>query len=79
MTTKQLKQTAKRQIDALSEERLRSAADFLRYLNDLESQEATDEILNIPGALESIKKGIADIEAGRTTPVAKLKRKYKRV
>jgi hypothetical protein len=79
MTSKQLKRFAKQQIDSLSGQRLQSAADFLRFLNDQESQEATDEILSIPGALESFKRGIADIEAGRTVPFSKLKRKYKSV
>jgi predicted transcriptional regulator len=79
MTTKQLKQSAKQQLEALSGDRLQSAEHFLRYLNDLESQAATDEILAIPGALDAVKKGLADIEAGRTVSVSKLKRKYKRV
>jgi hypothetical protein len=79
MTTSQLKQSVKRQIDGLSERRLQSAADFLKYLQELESEEATEELMRIPGLLEAHRRGMCDIEAGRTVPLSKLKRKPKRV
>lgn len=40
----------------LSLERLQVVADFVAYLADKESEEATEELLKIPGLLEKIKK-----------------------
>ena len=40
---------------------------------ELESIEETAEILAIPGALESIKRGEADVKAGRVIPLSELK------
>ena len=37
--------------------------------DELESWEETVEILSIPGARESIKKGLKDVKAGRVTPL----------
>ena len=40
----------------LSLERLQVVADFVAYLADKESEEATQELLEIPGLLEMIEK-----------------------
>ncbi|MEK7577873.1 MAG: type II toxin-antitoxin system Phd/YefM family antitoxin [Patescibacteria group bacterium] len=46
-------------------------------IDELESLEETAEILAIPGALESIKKGMEDIKKGRVISFSDLKKKYK--
>lgn len=71
-----LRDQIKEMADRLSPRRLRSAADFLRYLDELESEEATAELERIPGLEEDLKAAEEDIAAGRTTPVEELKRKY---
>ncbi len=49
-------------------------------INDLtvfaESEEATQELLEIPRFIESFERGKKDIAEGRVTPVEQLKRKY---
>jgi len=60
----------------LSPERLLVAADFLAYLAERESNEATVELLQIPGFIEDFAKAKEDVEAGKVTPVDQLKRKY---
>jgi len=49
MNTPSLIVEAERRLHALSPERLRVAADFLAYLEERESSEATEELLRIPG------------------------------
>ncbi len=44
---------------------------------ELESLEETAEILAIPGARESIKKGLKDIKSGRVTPLEDVIRELK--
>ena len=46
-------------------------------IEELESLEETAEILAIPGALKSIKKGMEDIKKGRFITFSDLKKKYK--
>ena len=41
------------------------AADFLAYLADKESEEATQELVNIPGFIESFERGKKDIAEER--------------
>jgi hypothetical protein len=76
MSTAELQEQVKAYIDQLSPERLRVAADFLAYLADRESEEATQELLDIPGFLEAFERGKKDAAAGKVTPVEKLRRKY---
>ena len=76
MSDTQLLRRAKRRLDQLSDQRLRAADDFLAYLEDLDSDEATDELLRIPGILERIEKAERDIAEGRTVSVEELRRKY---
>jgi hypothetical protein len=78
MTTTELRQVAKQTIENLPPDQLKVAAEFLRYLDQRASVEATNELLKIPGLLEDIAEAERDIAAGRTTPVEKLKRKYKK-
>lgn len=59
--TRQIKECA----EGLSPERLQVAADFLAYLADKESEEATQEILAIPGIMETLEKAEKNVAAGR--------------
>lgn len=67
MTTAEVRDQIKQYVDQLSPERLRVAADFLAYLADHESQEATEELLKIPGFVEAFEKAKQDIAAGNIT------------
>jgi hypothetical protein len=78
MTTAELRQIAKDTIESLPNEQLKVAAEFLRYLDERASDEATEELLKIPGLLEDLSEAERDIAKGRTTPYEKLRRKYKR-
>ncbi|MEG4800666.1 hypothetical protein QUB63_14570 [Microcoleus sp. ARI1-B5] len=76
MKTQELRQNLKQSIDRLSPERLSVAADFLAYLEEREINEATIELLKIPGFLEAFNKARTDVAAGKVTSVEQLKRKY---
>ncbi len=75
MSTADLLQEAKSRLDTLSTERLRVAADFLAYLEQRESDEATAELLAIPGLLDDLRRAEQEIAEGRVTPVDELRRK----
>ncbi len=60
----------------LSLERLQVVADFVAYLADKESEEATQELEKIPGFVESFEKGKKDISEGRITGSIPLLNKY---
>ena len=72
----EIRQRAKEYIDQLSPERLLVAADFLAYLAERESNEATEELLQIPGFVEDLIEAKKDITAGKVISVDQLKRKY---
>ena len=76
MTKTELLRRAKQRLEHLSEQRLRTADDILAYLEDLESDEATDELLRIPGLPEQLEEAERDIAEGRTVPVDELRRKH---
>lgn len=75
MSTIELRRKAKKAIDQLSGQRLRFVSDFLAYVNDSRSDEATKELLEIPGFLESFGRGVKDIRAGRATHWRKVRRR----
>ncbi|MFM7424130.1 MAG: hypothetical protein ACKO7W_03880 [Elainella sp.] len=52
-------------LDQLSSERLNLVVDFLAYLADRESEAATQELLNIPGFIESFEQGKQQLAEGR--------------
>lgn len=64
MKTQELRENLKQSIDRLSPERLLVAADFLAYLAERESNEATNELLKIPGFLEAFNKAQKDVANG---------------
>jgi len=76
MNTQELRQQVKEYIDELSPERLLVAADFLAYLAERESNQATVELLQIPGFIEAFNQAKKDVAAGKVTSVEQLKRKY---
>ena len=58
----------------LSPERLRVAADFLAYLEERESNEATDELLSISNFMEDYKEAMHDIENGNVVSFKSIRR-----
>ena len=69
MTTMQIRRELKKRIDHMPERQLRSAADYLAYLD-----EASDPIAK--ATLERIRKGEQEVARGQVTAVSNLKRKY---
>lgn len=67
MTATELRQLAKETVDSLPPEQLKVAVEFLRYLDERASVEATEELLKIPGLLEDIEEAEKDYAEGRTT------------
>ncbi|MEH2176719.1 hypothetical protein [Nostoc sp.] len=56
MNNTEVRQQINQYSDVLSSERLQLVADFLAYLADKESEDATQELLDIPGFIESFEK-----------------------
>jgi hypothetical protein len=65
MSNIEVRQQINQYLDGLSSERLQLVADFLAYLVDKESEDATQELLDIPGFMESFERGKKDITEGR--------------
>lgn len=65
MNTTEIRQQINQYLDRLSSDRLQLVAEFLAYLADKESEEATQELLDIPGFIESFERGKKDIAEGR--------------
>lgn len=65
MSTKTIKEKAKQVIDRLSEGRVKLILDFIEYLDEKESWEATKDILSDKGMMEDIRKADEDLKAGR--------------
>ncbi|MGH8002951.1 MAG: hypothetical protein ACREPR_26830 [Brasilonema sp.] len=60
-----IRQQINQYLDGLSSERLELVADFLAYLAEKESEDATQELLDIPGFIESFERGKKDIAESR--------------
>ena len=69
MTVTELRRQLKKQIDHLAEDRLRSAADFVGYL-----EETSDPVAI--AMHKRLRKAEAEIASGKTTSVSQLRRKY---
>jgi hypothetical protein len=65
MNTTEIRHQINQYLDRLSSDRLQLVADFLAYLAEKESEEATQELLDIPGFIESFERGKKDIAEGR--------------
>jgi hypothetical protein len=75
MVTTELLRRAKERLDSLSPDRLRVADDFLAFLEERESDEATTELMSIPGFLEAFERAEQEIQAGHLIPLEQLRRK----
>ena len=67
MTTIQLLQAAKESLESLPPEQLKVAAEFLKWLDESASEEATEELLKIPGLMEDIEEAERDFAEGKGT------------
>jgi hypothetical protein len=54
MTTTELRKNAKDRLDSLPPDKVKVAAEFLEYLENAASRDATEELLKIPGILEDV-------------------------
>jgi hypothetical protein len=77
MNATDLRNQAKQYLEQLSPERLQVAADFLAYLSERESNEATQELLEIPGFYQAFTKAKQNVEQGKVASVDQLKRQYR--
>jgi len=66
MTTTELREIGKQALEALPPEQLKVAVEFLCYLEERASNEATEELLKIPGVLDDLAEAERDIAEGRT-------------
>lgn len=66
MSTTELRLQAKAIIDDLDAGQLRAASEFLAFVKNRESNDATRELLAIPGFEASFKRGMKDVKARRT-------------
>jgi hypothetical protein len=73
MSPTEILRQAKERLDRLSEDRLRVADDFLAYLEEREANEATEELLQIPGFLDDFKRAKEEARTGRLTPARSLR------
>jgi len=60
-----LLQETERRLRRLSAERLRVASDFLAYLEERESSEATQELLEIPGFEKAFRRAEQQVKEGQ--------------
>ena len=74
MTTSQLLEIAKETLEQLPLEQLKVAAEFLKYLDERASDEATEELLKIPGLLEDVAAAEREFDAGGGTPWREVRR-----
>ena len=74
MTTAELLEIAKGTLEQLPPEQLKVAAEFLRYLDERASDEATEELLKIPGLLEDVEEAKREFTEGGGTPWREVRR-----
>ena len=65
---------AERRLHQLSPERLRVAVDFLAYLQEREENEATEELLSIPGFEDDFREAVQQADAGEVVPFESIRR-----
>lgn len=76
MSTAELRRKIKKKVDKLNPKQLRTTEDFLDNLDTEPINEATRELLAIPGLLKAVRQADRDFREGRGVPVEKLRRKY---
>lgn len=74
MSRTRLLRTSKECIDNLPPDQLKVAAEFLRYLAERASEEATRELLSIPGLVDELEKAEGDRRAGHGRNWRKVRR-----
>ena len=77
MSTRELRRQAGQRIKSLSPQRLQVAADFLAYLEERESNLATEELLRIPGLIEEFQKAKKESTTGKSVDWRKVRRTKK--
>ncbi len=65
MNTIKIREQINKYLDGLSSESLEVVVNFLAYVKGRESEAATQELIDIPGFIESFEKGKKDIARGR--------------
>jgi hypothetical protein len=73
MGTFTLRREAKALINTMSESQLKVVSAFLAFVKSREADDATLELLAIPGFESSFARGMRDIKAGRTKPWRKVR------
>ena len=73
-TTSMVLTEAERRLRSLSPERLRVANDFLAYLQDREENQATAELLSIPGFEMAFQRAVEQADAGDTVRFEDIRR-----
>jgi len=74
MTTLQLRRAAQHRLRTLPPDKLKVAAEFLIFLETSASDEATAELLRIPGLMEDLRKAHRGIAAGKGVEWRKARR-----
>ena len=74
MTTLQLRRAAEHRLRGLPPDKLKVAAEFLTYLETSASDQATAELLSIPGLVEDVRKAHREIAAGKGLEWRKVRR-----
>jgi hypothetical protein len=67
MSTVELRRRAKKAIDELPDNRLKFVNEFLDYVRERQSDDATEELLKIPGFRRSLRRGEKDLRNGKAT------------
>lgn len=67
-------QEAEKRLRRLSPERLRVVSDFLAYLEEREENEATTELLNVPGFEQALREAMQEAEAGEVVSFDSIRR-----
>ena len=73
-TRSTLLEETERRLQTLSLKRLRVASDFLAYLEERESSDATQELLNIPGFEEAFRRAVQQAEQGQVARFEDIRR-----
>lgn len=69
-----LLKTATQRLQRLSPDRLKVADDFLAYLEEREENEATQELLAVPGFVEAFDRTVQQADAGEVVPFDTIRR-----
>jgi PHD/YefM family antitoxin component YafN of YafNO toxin-antitoxin module len=67
-------QEAEKRLRRLSPQRLRVVSDFLAYLEEREENEATAELLSIPGFEQTLREAMQQAQAGEVVPFDSIRR-----